>query len=87
MSDNAEGKPRSLEDQLRDALVDQLWVKPERVTDDADFAGDLGADQLDLVEFVIWLEERFGIAIPEAEADKLTTLAKTVAYLRQRGVA
>jgi len=87
MSDNAEGKPRSLEDQLRDALVDQLWVKPERVTDDADFASDLGADTLDLVEIVMWLEERFGITIPEADADGLTTLAKTAAYLRQRGVA
>lgn len=87
MSDNAEDKPRSVEDQVRDALVDQLWVKPEAVTDDADFAGDLGADQLDLVEFVIWLEEQFGIAIPETDADKLTTLAKTVAYLRERGVA
>lgn len=87
MSDNAEDKPRSLEDQVRDALVDQLWVKPEAVTDDADFAGDLGAGTLDLAEIVMGLEERFGIAIPEADADKLTTLAKTVAYLRQRGVA
>lgn len=87
MSDNAEDKPRSLEDQVRDALVDQLWVKPELVTDDADFAGDLGADTLDLVEIVMWLEERFGLVIPETDADKLTTLAKTVAYLRKRGVA
>lgn len=87
MSDNAEDKPRSLEDQVRDALVDQLWVKPERVTADADFANDLGADELDLVEFVIWLEEQFGIAIPETDADGLTTLATTAAYLRKRGVA
>lgn len=87
MSDNAENKPRSVEDQIRDALVDQLWVKPETVTDDADFAVDLGADELDLVEIVIWLEERFGIAIPETDADGLTTLAKTAAYLRERGVA
>lgn len=87
MSENAENKPRSLEDQVRDALADQFCVQPDMVTADADFAADLGADQLDIVEFVMWLEDRFGIVVSEADADKLTTLAKTVAYLREQGVA
>lgn len=87
MSDNAENKPCSVEDLVRDAIVDQLCVKPETVTDDADFVDDLGADTLDLVEFPMWLEAQFGIVIPETDADGLTTLAKTMEYLRKRGVA
>lgn len=54
---------------------------PSKVTESATFAADLGLDSLDAVEIVMNLEEEFGIEIPDAEADKILTVADAVKYI------
>lgn len=68
-------------DDVRNIIVEQLHVPPEKVNMEAKFIEDLGADSLDTVELIMALEEKFGLQIPEEEAQKLDTVGKAVAYL------
>jgi acyl carrier protein len=68
-------------DDVRNIIVEQLHVPPEKVNLEAKFIEDLGADSLDTVELIMALEEKFGLQIPEEEAQKLDTVGKAVAYL------
>ena len=74
-----------LEDRVKDIIVEQLGVNAEQVTPEASFIDDLGADSLDNVELVMAFEEEFGAAIPEDDAEKLTTVGKVVEYLKSKG--
>ncbi len=74
---------RSIEDRLTDLLAEHLGVDREKVTPDADLIEDLGADSLDLVEIVMAIEEEFRIEIPDAEAEKLLTVADATAYIKE----
>ena len=65
MSDN------SIEEKVRSIIVDQLGVESDKVTADAKFIEDLGADSLDTVELVMAFEENFDIEVPDEEAEKL----------------
>ena len=67
-----------LEDRVKDIIVEQLGVNAEQVTTEASFIDDLGADSLDSVELIMAFEEEFGAAIPEEDAEKLTTVGKVV---------
>jgi acyl carrier protein len=58
------------------AAVDVLAVDADKVVPEASFADDLDADSLDLVEFVMALEEQFDVEIPESELEGVTTVAK-----------
>jgi acyl carrier protein len=71
----------ALFDEVRDIVVNQLHVTPEKVTEEAHFVDDLGADSLDIVELVMAFEEKFGLEIPDEEAQKLDTVGKAVSYL------
>ena len=62
MSDN------SIEEKVRSIIVDQLGVESDKVTADAKFIEDLGADSLDTVELVMAFEENFDIEVPDEEA-------------------
>ena len=73
-----------LEDRVREIIVDQLGVNPEQVTIEASFIDDLGADSLDSVELIMAFEEEFGEAIPEEEAEKLTTVGAVIDYLTKK---
>ncbi|MFM7580404.1 MAG: acyl carrier protein, partial [Microcystaceae cyanobacterium] len=55
-------------DRVKEIVVDQLEADPENVTVDSNFANDLGADSLDVVELVMALEEKFDIEIPDEDA-------------------
>ena len=61
----------SVEDKVKDIIVDQLGVDEKQVTLEASFVDDLGADSLDTVELVMALEEEFDIEIPDEEAEKI----------------
>lgn len=67
-------------------IVDQLGlVDGSRVHEDSELGNDLGADELDRTEIVILVEEQFGVAIPEDEAETLTTPRKIVEFLISKG--
>lgn len=66
---------------LRKIVSEQLDVPEEKVTEDAKFQEDLGADSLDVVELVMKLEDEFGIEIPEEDAEKITTVKDAVEYI------
>jgi acyl carrier protein len=74
----------ALFDDVRDIIVEQLHVPPEKVNMEAKFIEDLGADSLDTVELIMALEEKFGLQISEEEAQKLDTVGKAVAYLEDK---
>ena len=77
MSDN------SIEEKVRSIIVDQLGVESDKVTADAKFIEDLGADSLDTVELVKAFEENFDIEVPDEEAEKLQSVADVVAYIEK----
>jgi acyl carrier protein len=79
MADNAEAK-------VKEIIINELGVEPEKVTMEASFVEDLGADSLDTVELVMAFEEEFGIEIPDEDAEKLQTVGDAVNYLREKGV-
>jgi acyl carrier protein len=74
----------ALFDDVRDIIVEQLHVPPEKINMEAKFIEDLGADSLDTVELIMALEEKFGLQISEEEAQKLDTVGKAVAYLEDK---
>ena len=76
MSDN-------IESQVIDVIVEQLGVDRERVTPDAKFIDDLGADSLDTVELVMTFEEKFSVEVPDEDAEKLKSVADVVAYIKE----
>ncbi len=74
----------ALSEEVKQIIVNQLHVPPEKVTENAHFIDDLGADSLDIVELVMALEEKFGITIPDEEAQKLDTVGKAIAYIEEK---
>ena len=75
----------ALEDKIKDIIVEQLGVGADRVTPEASFIEDLGADSLDTVELVMAFEEEFGAEIPDEDAEKLTTVGAVIDYLKEKG--
>lgn len=67
---------------VKNVIIEQLGVSEDEVTMDASYTDDLGADSLDTVELVMALEEEFGTEIADEEAEKLTTVQKTVEYIQ-----
>jgi acyl carrier protein len=74
----------SLEEKVKDIIVDKLGVAPEKVKSDAHFIDDLGADSLDTVELVMAFEEEFGVEIPDEDAQEMTTVKNAVDYLSEK---
>jgi len=75
----------SLEEKVKDIIVEQLGVNAEQVTPVASFIEDLGADSLDTVELVMAFEEEFGAEIPDEDAEKLTNVGAVIEYLKEKG--
>ena len=70
------------EARVREIIINELGVEPEKVTDEASFVEDLGADSLDTVELVMAFEEEFGIDIPDEDAEKMRTVGDAIGYLK-----
>ncbi|MCK4248731.1 MAG: acyl carrier protein [Candidatus Omnitrophica bacterium] len=71
-------------DEVKAIIVEQLGVKAEEVTPEASFIDDLGADSLDTVELVMALEEKFGVEIPDEDAEKIATVGDAIKYIEER---
>jgi len=71
----------SIEQKVKDIIVEQLSVTPEQVTKEAKFIDDLGADSLDTVELVMAFEEEFGVDVPDEEAEKLISVGDVIAFV------
>lgn len=70
-------------DDVKTVIVEQLSVGADEVKLESKFVDDLGADSLDVVELVMALEEKFGIEIPDEEAEKISTVKDVVEYIER----
>lgn len=77
----------SVEERVKEIIVEQLGVDAAQVTERAKFVEDLGADSLDTVELVMALEEEFSIEIPDEDADKIGTVGDAVQYISEHSGA
>ena len=68
-------------DKVKEIIIDKLGVEEEKISSEASFVDDLGADSLDTVELIMQLEEEFGIKIPDEDAEKITTVQAAIDYL------
>ncbi len=76
MADNAEAK-------VKEIIINELGVDPEKVAHEASFVEDLGADSLDTVQLVMAFEEEFGVDIPDEYAEKMRTVGDAITYIEQ----
>jgi acyl carrier protein len=77
----------SVEERVKQIIVEQLGVDEGEVTTTASFVDDLGADSLDTVELVMAFEEAFGIEIPDEDAEKIATVKDAVEYIQKHASA
>ncbi len=70
-------------DRVKKIVVEHLGVDTEKVTDNASFIDDLGADSLDTVELVMAFEEEFGVEIPDDAAETILTVGDAVGFLKK----
>ena len=76
MADNSE--------RVKDIIEKELGVEREKLTNDASFIDDLGADSLDIVELVMAFEEEFSVEVPDEDAEKLQTVGDVIKYIQER---
>ena len=72
-----------IEARVREIIINELGLEPEKVTDDASFVEDLGADSLDTVELVMAFGEEFGLDIPDEAAEQMRTVGDAIKYLKE----
>jgi acyl carrier protein len=75
---------KTIEEKVKDIIVEQLGVNPEQVTTNASFIEDLGADSLDTVELVMAFEEEFSVEVPDEDAEKLQKVGDVVKYIEDK---
>ena len=68
---------------VREIIINELGVEAEKVTDEASFVEDLGADSLDTVELVKAFEQEFRIDIPDEDAEQMRTVGDAIKYLNE----
>ena len=73
-----------LEEKVKEIIAKELGVEREKLTNDASFMEDLGADSLDTVELVMEFEKEFNIDIPDEDAERLRTVGDALAYLNEK---
>ncbi len=71
----------SVEERIRDLIVDQLAVAVEEVVPEASFIDDLGADSLDIVELVMAIEEEYNLEIPDEDAQRIQSVQEATRYI------
>ena len=73
-----------IEAQIKEAIVEKLGVEEAKVTPNASFINDLGADSLDTVELIMELENRFNIQIPDEDQEKIQTVGDAISYVKSK---
>ena len=68
-------------DKVKEIIIDKLGIDSSKITLEAKFINDLGADSLDTVELIMQFEEEFEIEIPDEDAEKITSVGETVDYI------
>jgi acyl carrier protein len=71
----------ALFDEVKEVVVEQLNTSADEVKEESKFVEDLGADSLDVVELVMSLEEKFGVEIPDEDAEKIQTVKDAIDYI------
>ena len=71
-------------DKVKEIIIDKLGIDNRKITMDAKFIEDLGADSLDTVELIMQFEEEFGIEIPDEEAEGLLSVGQAVDYIKNK---
>merc|ERR1711871_1427180 len=71
-------------EKVKDLIAENLSVDKDKITPDANFTEDLGADSLDAVELIMALEEEFDIEIPDEEAEKMTSPGQCVEAIKSK---
>ena len=71
-------------DKIKEIIIDKLGIADGKITMDAKFIDDLGADSLDTVELIMQFEEEFGIEIPDEEAEGLLSVGQAVDYITNK---
>ena len=74
----------SVEPKIKKIIEEQLGVDSEKITPEASFLEDLGADSLDIVELVMTMEEKFDLEIPDEDAEKLKTVQDISNYIEEK---
>ena len=74
----------SVEERIREIIVEQLGALPGQVVPEASLIDDLGADSLDIVELVMAIEEAFNLEIPDDDAEKIHTIQDAISYVEER---
>ncbi|APP02901.1 acyl carrier protein [Lactobacillus delbrueckii] len=69
-------------DKIATLIADNFQLDKGKITMDTNFTKDLDADSIDLVEFIMQLEDEFGAEIPDEDAAKIITVADAVAYIK-----
>jgi acyl carrier protein len=77
------GTMSDIGERVKKIVVEHLGVEPDKVTDQASFIDDLGADSLDTVELVMAFEEEFGCEIPDDAAETILTVGDAVKFLEK----
>lgn len=71
----------SIEEKVKQIIVDKLGVDEAEVTSEASFQNDLGADSLDTVELIMEFEKEFDISIPDEQAENIQTVGQAITYV------
>ncbi len=74
----------SVEERVKQIIVEQLGVDESQVDGGASFVDDLGADSLDIVELVMAFEEAFEVDIPDEDAEKIATVKDAISYIEAK---
>ena len=69
-------------EKIKEIIVDQMGVDPDKVTETASFIEDLGADSLDIVELIMTFEEEFDMEMSDEDAEKIATVGDVIKYIK-----